>query len=107
MSALDNLEVLEYRVTQIEKMLEPLMKLINDLDKKLALLTQKILIATVLIGAVFNGIGVWYSANGGKDYSEPEKKTYYEQRISDSEKIKFIEAELARLKSLTPGSAKQ
>ena len=82
------------------------MKLINDLDKKLALLTQKILIATVLIGAVFNGIGVWYSANGGKDYSEQEKKTYYEQKISDSEKIKFIEAELARLKSLTPGSAK-
>ena len=106
MSALDNLEVLEYRVTQIEKMLEPLMKLINDLDKKLALLTQKILIATVLIGAVFNGIGVLYSANGGKDYSEPEKKTYYEQKISDSEKIKLIEAELARLKSLTPGSAK-
>ena len=107
MSALDNLEVLEYRVTQIEKMLEPLMKLINDLDKKLALLTQKILIATVLIGAVFNGIGVWYSANGGKDYSELEKKTYYEQKISDSEKIKLIEAELARLKSPTPGSAKQ
>ena len=106
MSALDNLDVLEYRVTQIEKMLEPLMKLINDLDKKLALLTQKILIATVLIGAVFNGIGVWYSANGGKDYSEPEEKTYYEQKISDSEKIKLIEAELARLKSTTPGSAK-
>ena len=106
MSALDNLEVLEYRVTQIEKMLEPLMKLINDLDKKLALLTQKILIATVLIGAVFNGIGVWYSANAGKDYSEPEKKTYYEQKISDSEKIKFIESELERLKSPTPGSAK-
>ena len=107
MSALDNLEVLEYRVTQIEKMLEPLMKLINDLDKKLALLTQKILIATVLIGAVFNGIGVWYSTNGGKDYSELEKKIYYEQKISDSEKIKLIEAELARLKSPTSGSAKQ
>lgn len=107
MSALDNLEVLEYRVTQIEKMLEPLMKLINDLDKKLALLTQKILIATVLIGAVFNGIGVWYSANGGKDYSEPEKEAYYEQKISDSQKIKLIEAELARLKSPTPGSEKQ
>ena len=106
MSALDNLEVLEYRVTQIEKMLEPLMKLINDLDKKLALLAQKMVIATMLIGVVVNGIGVWSSANGGKDYSEPEKKTYYEQRISYSEKIKLIEAELARLKSQTPGSAK-
>ena len=98
MSALDSLDVLEYRVTQIEKMLEPLMKLINDLDKKLALLTQKILIATVLIGAVFNGIGVWYSANGGKDYSEPEKTAYYESKISNSEKIKELEAQLDKLK---------
>lgn len=106
MSASDNLDVLEYRVTQIEKMLEPLMKLINDLDKKLALLAQKILIATVLIGAVFNGIGVWYSANAGKEFTEPEKKTYYESRVSESDKIKLIEAELARLKSSTPGSAK-
>ena len=98
MSASDNLDVLEYRVTQIEKMLEPLMKLINDLDKKLALLTQKILIATVLIGAVFNGIGVWYSANGGKDYLEPEKTAYYESKISNSEKIKELEAQLDKLK---------
>lgn len=98
MSASDNLDVLEYRITQIEKMLEPLMKLINDLDKKLALLTQKILIATVLIGAVFNGIGVWYSANAGKDYSEPEKSAYYESRVSNSEKIKELEAQLDKLK---------
>lgn len=98
MSASDNLDVLEYRITQIEKMLEPLMKLINDLDKKLALLTQKILIATVLIGAVFNGIGVWYSANAGKDYSEPEKAAYYESRVSNSEKIKELEAQLDKLK---------
>lgn len=98
MSALDNLDVLEYRVSQLERMLEPLMKLINDLDKKLALLTQKILIATVLIGAVFNGIGVWYSANAGKEFTEPEKKTYYESRVSESEKIKELEAQLDKLK---------
>lgn len=98
MSASDNLDVLEYRVTQIEKMLEPLMKLVNDLDRKIALLTQKILIATVLIGAVFNGIGVWYSANGGKDYLEPEKTAYYESKISNSEKIKELEAQLDKLK---------
>lgn len=98
MSALDSLDVLEYRVSQLERMLEPLMKLINDLDKKLALLTQKILIATVLIGAVFNGIGVWYSANAGKEFTEPEKKTYYESRVSESEKIKELEAQLDKLK---------
>ena len=106
MSALDSLDVLEYRVSQLERMLEPLMKLVNDLDRKIALLAQKIVIATIIVGALVNGLGVWYSANAGKDYSEPEKKTYYESRITDSEKIKLIEAELARLKSTTSGSAK-
>ena len=101
MSALDNLDVLEYRVTQIEKMLEPLMKLINDLDKKLALLTQKILIATVLIGAVFNGIGVWYSANGAKNDTAVATATVSQ---SDSDKIKALLTELDKLKHLTPGS---
>ena len=98
MSAMDNLDVLEYRVSQLEKMLEPLMKLVNDLERKLALLAQKMVIATVIIGAVVNGIGVWYSANAGKEYSEPEKKTYYESRISDSDKIKELTAEIERLK---------
>ena len=93
MSALDNLEVLEYRVTQIEKMLEPLMKLINDLDKKLALLTQKILIATVLIGAVFNGIGVWYGANASKTEQSTQVSS------ADSDKIKAIQAELDKLRA--------
>ena len=58
MSALDNLDVLEYRVSQLERMLEPLLKLVGDLDKKIALLAQKMVIATVLIGGVINGIGV-------------------------------------------------
>ena len=104
MSALDNLDVLEYRVSQLEKLLKPLMKLVNDLEKKLALLAQKMVIATMLVGGVINGIGVWYSANAAKSdsssaYTEPEKKSYYEARISDSEKIKLIEAELTRLKA--------
>ena len=98
MSALDNLDVLEYRVSQLEKLIEPLMKLANDLEKKLALLAQKMVIATMLIGVVVNGIGVWYGANGGKESSEPEKKTYYETRISDIEKVKELEAQLEKLK---------
>lgn len=98
MSTSDNSDVLEYRVSQLEKMLEPLMKLVNDVDKKIALLTQKMVIATVLIGGVVNGIGVWYSANASKELTEPEKRTYYESRISDSDKIKELTAELDRLK---------
>ena len=108
MSALDNLDVLEYRVSQLEKLLKPLMKLVNDLEKKLALLAQKMVIATMLIGVIVNGVGVWYSANAsksetsnisGQSFSEPDKKAYYETRISDSDKIKAMETELARLKS--------
>ena len=100
MSALDNLDVLEYRVSQLERMLEPLLKLVGDPDKKIALLAQKMVIATVLIGVVVNGIGVWYGANAGKDdktgstVSAPAKQ-------SDIDTIKSIQAELDRLKSNT------
>ena len=98
MSALDNLDVLEYRVSQLERMLEPLLKLVGDLDKKIALLAQKMVIATVLIGGVVNGVGVWYSANGSKD---PVVQQSSVPAMSDADKIKLIQAELDRLKSVT------
>ena len=94
----DGYEVLKYRVEQLEKMIKPLIDLVNNLDKKIGLLAQKIVMATLLVGGIFQGIGVWYSANGGKDYSEPEKKTYYESRITDSDKIKELEATIEKLK---------
>ena len=97
MSALDNLDVLEYRVSQLELMLKPLMQLVNDLEKKLALLAQKMVIATVLIGGVVNGIGIWYSANA-QNFSEADKKQYYETRVSESDKVKELQAEIDRLK---------
>lgn len=94
----DGYEVLKYRVEQLENMIKPLIDLVNNLDKKIGLLAQKIVIATLLVGGIFQGIGVWYSANGGKEYSEPEKKTYYEARITDSDKIKELEATIEKLK---------
>ena len=98
MSALDNLDVLEYRVSQLEKMLEPLLKLVGDLDKKIALLAQKMVIATVLIGGIVNGIGVWYGANA-------QANSQVQQSVpasrSDIDKIKAIQDELDRLKSGT------
>lgn len=97
MSALDNLDVLEYRVSQLERMLEPLLKLVGDLDKKIALLAQKMVIATVLIGVVVNGVGVWYSANGSKDSVVQQSLV---PAMSDADKIKLIQAELDRLKSV-------
>lgn len=100
MSALDNLDVLEYRVTQLEKLLEPLMKLVNDLEKKLALLAQKMVIATMLIGVIVNGIGVWYGANASKNDTAVATTTVQQ---SDSDKIKALQAELDKLKH-TSGS---
>ena len=93
-------EVLKYRVEQLEKMMKPLIELVNQLDKKIGLLTQKIVIATILVGGVFQGLGVWYSVHGENKQSETEKATYYEQRISDSDKIKFLQDELNRLKGV-------
>jgi hypothetical protein len=101
MSALDNLDVLEYRVTQLEKLLEPLMKLVNDLEKKLALLAQKMVIATMLIGVIVNGVGVWYGANAAKNDTAVGSGVVQQ---SDSDKIKALQAELDKLKHATTGS---
>lgn len=95
MSALDNLDVLEYRVTQLEGMLKPLMTLVNELERKLALLAQKMVIATMLIGVIVNGIGVWYGANASKNEAAVATTTVSQ---SDADKIKSIQAELDRLK---------
>ena len=93
MSVLDNLDVLEYRVTQLEGMLKPLMTLVNDLERKLALLAQKMVIATMLIGVVVNGIGVWYGANASKAEQSTQVSSV------DSDKIKAIQAELDKLRA--------
>ena len=89
---------LRYKIEQLEKLVYPLIESVNSLDKKLSLLAQKILIATALIGVAFQGFGVWYSTHGS-EYSEQEKKVYYESRTSDSDKIKILEAQLAELKN--------
>lgn len=94
----DEYSVLKYRVKQLEDLVKPLIELVNNLDKKISLLTQKMLIATALLGTAFQGFGVWYSTHGS-NYSEQEKKVYYESKISDSDKIKILEAQLAELKN--------
>lgn len=93
----DNYEVLKYRVEQLENMMKPLIEAFNNLDKKVGLLAQKIVIATFIVGSVFQGFGVWYSVHGDKKYTEEEKTTYYESRISNSERIKSLQAEIDRL----------
>jgi hypothetical protein len=97
----DDYGILKYRVEKLEEMIKPLIDLVNNLDKKISLLTQKIVIATILLGSLFQGAGVWYSVHGSKApaYNEQDKQKYYESRISDSEKIKELEKELYQLRN--------
>lgn len=91
---------LKYKIEQLEKLVHPLIELVNSLDKKLSLLTQKILIATVLLGSAFQAVGIWYSsATASKDsYTDEDKKLYYEMRVKESDIVKSLRDEIARLK---------
>ena len=94
----DGFEVLKYRVEQLENVMKPLIDLVNQLDKKIGLLTQKIVIATVLVGGVFQGLGVWYSVNGENKNNEENKISYYEIKNMNNDKLKEIEEQLRILK---------
>ena len=85
---------LRYKIEQIEKLVYPLVEMVNNLDKKVGLLAQKILIATLFIGGAFQVFGLWYSNR----HSEGDKKSYYETRITDSDKVRELQAEIDRLK---------
>lgn len=91
---------LKYKIEQLEKLVYPFIELVNSLDKKLSLLTQKILIATVLLGSAFQAVGIWYSsATASKDsYTDEDKKMYYEMRVKESEIVKSLRDEIVRLK---------
>ena len=85
---------LRYKIEQIEKFVYPLAEVVNGLDKKVSLLAQKILIATLLIGGAFQVFGLWYSNR----HSEDDKKSYYETRITEGDKVRELQAEIDRLK---------
>ena len=92
--------ILKYRLDELEKLVKPLINLVNNLDKKVSLLTQKILIATVLLGSAFQAGGIWYSsATASNDsYTDEDKKMYYEMRVKESETVKSLKQEIARLR---------
>ncbi len=94
-----NIEFLKYRIDELERLVKPLIDLVNNLDKKVSLLTQKIVIATVLIGGAFQLLGIWYSAHLSNQYSEKEKISYYEKRIQESEVVEALEKEIEMLKA--------
>lgn len=89
---------LKYKIEQIEKLVYPLIETVNSLDKKVSLLAQKIVIATVLIGSAFQVFGLWYSNRDSTSYNETDKKMYYDMRVQESETIKSLRDEIERLK---------
>ena len=95
-----NVGILKYRLDELEKLVKPLIDLVNNLDKKLSLLTQKILIATVLLGSAFQAGGIWYSsATANNDsYTDEDRKMYYEMRVKESKTVKALKQEIARLR---------
>ena len=90
--------ILKYRLDELEKLVKPLIDLVNNLDKKVSLLAQKIVIATVLIGGVFQLLGIWYTAHLSNQYSEKEKISQYEKRIQESEAVEALKKEIEILK---------
>ena len=96
-----NIGFLKYRIDELEKLVKPLIDLVNNLDKKVSLLTQKILIATVIIGGAFQLLGIWYTAHLSNQYSEKEKISYYEKRIQESEVVEALKKEIEILKGNT------
>ena len=90
--------ILKYRLDELEKLVKPLIDLVNNLDKKVSLLAQKIVIATVLIGGVFQLLGIWYTAHLSNQYSEKESASNYDYRIKESKSIEELKREIELLK---------
>ncbi len=93
-----NIVFLKYRIDELEKLVKPLIDLVNNLDKKVSLLTQKIVIATVIIGGAFQIVGIWYGAHLANQQNASESVSNYEYRKQDSKSIDELKREIEILK---------
>ena len=89
-----NIGFLKYRIDELEKLVKPLIDLVNNLDKKVSLLTQKILIATVIIGGVFQLVGIWYGSHLANQQNASESASTYEHRKQESKSIAELKKEI-------------
>ena len=94
-----NIGILKYRLDELEKLVKPLIDLVNNLDKKVSLLTQKIVIATVLIGGAFQLAGIWYGSHLSNQQNASESASNYEYRIKESKSIEELKREIELLKA--------
>lgn len=93
-----NIGILKYRLDELEKLVKPLIDLVNNLDKKVSLLAQKIVIATVLIGGAFQLVGIWYGSHLSNQQSNSENVSNYEYRKQESKSIEELKREIEILK---------
>ena len=93
-----NVGILKYRLDELEKLVKPLIDLVNNLDKKVSLLAQKIVIATVLIGGAFQLVGIWYGSHLSNQQNASETVSSYEYRQQESKSIAELKREIEILK---------
>ena len=90
--------ILKYRLDELEKLVKPLIDLVNNLDKKVSLLTQKIVIATVIIGGAFQLVGIWYGSYLANQQNASESVNNYEYRKQESKSMEELRREIEILK---------
>ena len=93
--------ILKYRLDELEKLVKPLIDLVNNLDKKVSLLTQKIVIATVIIGGAFQLVGIWYGSYLANQQNASESANTYEYRKQESKSMEELRREIEILKRNT------
>ena len=93
--------MLKYRLDELEKLVKPLIDLVNNLDKKVSLLTQKIVIATVIIGGAFQLVGIWYGSYLANQQNASESVSNYEYRKQENKTIEELKREIELLKRST------
>ena len=96
-----NVGILKYRLDELEKLVKPLIDLVNNLDKKVSLLTQKIVIATVIIGGAFQLVGIWYGSYLANQQNASENVSNYEHRKQESKSMDELKREIEILKGST------
>lgn len=96
-----SVSILKYRLDELEKLVKPLIDLVNNLDKKVSLLTQKIVIATVVIGGAFQLVGIWYGSYLANQQNASENVSNYEYRKQESNSIEDLKREIELLKRST------
>ena len=93
--------ILKYRLDELEKLVKPLIDLVNNLDKKVSLLTQKIVIATVITGGAFQLVGIWYGSYLANQHNASENVSNHEYRKQESKSMDELKREIEILKGNT------